>query len=477
MDKDHKIIVARKTLFSIIILILLLGITIGLNKLLFSKQNPLEIPIAEIIYSEEIVNSSKSNDDDQFWATMYRRDQISNKIFFVVNRQENLVKEVIGADSHTFKVIASSDGDKYSYALDKNGVYCNEIFRPDISSLTFKVNRWSALYAFDANYVYVNCEILIGADPQTFTRFDTQGSDSLYAKDKNRVYYNGIPIQNADPVTFKIISSEGYSGDDKHIYFKGKLVGQNGYKIGDLSDGKMILSDYKDTRVIFEGAEKSYLVNLSVSPYWGSSKLVVHRGKIYFIDRLGALNVFDPVTDEVNTLSLGNLVLLDTGDGKIENTAGIPKINDFFVENKDIYFLYGNNCNNYLAKCNVELMKYNMDNFSLNSIISNIDARDIVGFDEMQNNIYLRWAEGDAGCFWSHTDIISIDQKSVIGKQEASACKGDSDYETENKKLENPTLTNDIIYSDAVYFKDGKIIFPNSDQNKDYRKNVYYLNN
>ena len=474
MDQNNQNIekppVSIKHSFKTIIILLVVLIIITISSLTLRKDtkeikidpvgSSLQVPI---ITSEEITNSVSPNDNDKFWAAMYRQDYVINKIYFVIDRNKNLLREVIGANADTFDVLSSNDGSKFSYAKDKNGIYCNDVLRSDISTTTFTFNKWSVLYAKDKDHVYLNCDILVGADPETFTQLEDQGFESKYAKDKDRVYFNGIVLSGANPDSFKIIRRDGYSFDSTHLYLNDKLVGGMGYKIDASSTGKIFLTGYADATTIFKGENYAHIMeNIKVSSKEGSNALLVHGQKIYYIDTYGNLKFFDVATNLTNTIHFPELPSLDD--------KGLPKIVDLFIEADTLYLLYGENCNQYRRRCDLDLLRYNTKNSTLEKILSHSKARSITGFDKENNNIYLKWAEGDAGCSWSTTYVVNIDSN-VASEYQISGCSGEDsgrkEYQEVSVELDNLNIKikDDISYSDAVYIENGKIV-PNRENNQ-----------
>jgi hypothetical protein len=312
---------------------------------------------------------------------------------------------------------------------------------------------------------------------------DTQGPASQYGKDINKVYFKGTLLVGADPKTFKIIDHGygGYSMDEKNLYKEDKLVGKTEYRFNSQSTGKIILDGSWPLSAIFEEGDKANIISsLKISGSGGGYNLSVYKQKIYFIDPEGYLTVFEPSTNLISGINLSSLALRDSD--------GLSNIVDFYVEKEDIYFLYGVNCNSYLEHCNLDLMKYNSADRSVEKIYSGVTARKIMGIDEENNNLYLSWSDGDAGCFWTSNYMINLNLKTQSKESSIGGCtdsEGDEggdlseEYKNAQKELDDYFIKvkDDITKADGVYIKNNIIVLPPVDSNTNFSGAVRYFNN
>ena len=111
---------------------------------------------------------------------------------------------VTGADPSTFTPVA---GGFVQYARDKSSLYCALGTWSDVSRL--------------ANGDPASFQILYTVTQQVPN--GTSGFD--YAKDKNNVYVDCEILEGADPSSFKIINAPTYDAQDKdHEYLQGRVV-------------------------------------------------------------------------------------------------------------------------------------------------------------------------------------------------------------------------------------------------------------
>ena len=156
--------------------------------------------------------------------------------YFMTKR--NRIVLVKGADPGTLRII------KDGYARDKTTmIFEGKVF------MVKDINSFEILdYGFGKDNVsgYYQQTIINGSNGKTFTVLDNH-----YSKDSLRVYYSNMEheednapykpvtyaLNNARPGTFKLLN-DGYAVDDKHVYFKNRLLNivvenfkvlQNGY--------------------------------------------------------------------------------------------------------------------------------------------------------------------------------------------------------------------------------------------------------
>lgn len=143
-----------------------------------------------------------------------------------------------GSDPSTFHILAGNHG---QVAADKNNVYL-EGQESSLDPGTLVVLNWN--YVKDAKSVYyddpssasstyyraIGWRPITGADANTFSILPSvnQWDVPSYAKDANNVYANGNVLVGADPTTFQTIVNSTHSGidaqDKNHKYLNGQIV-------------------------------------------------------------------------------------------------------------------------------------------------------------------------------------------------------------------------------------------------------------
>lgn len=463
----------------IILLIAVLSISQSLKKVDDGQKNLMENN-SDIIVSESIMNTPQPNDSDNFWASMYRQDPVTKKIYFVVSRKNNELKEIKNADVNSFKVLWSGDGKKFSYAMDIKGIYCNDKISRKFDPKTFTPPALNDSYARDAKNIYFDCNVVAGADSRDFTEISDarswfNGQSFFYGIDGRNIYVNGVALKGVDPKTF-IIGSSGYSYDVNNLYFLNNKIGDSEFELSDTSTGKISLIN-QPSLAIFQGLNEGGILNiLNDNLNKIEEKILVYKGDMYFADSIGKLSTYNISQNKVSRFDINGIESVEPDKA--------PNIVDFFLNKENIYILYGNNCNEYRAKCDLELITYNTVTNDTKILASHIELREIKGIDEKENSIYLEYSNGDAGCFWTSTYVLSLVDGKLLRKFDMNGCsEWDGDGNSDNTEIDNmvadysekvKTVSGNKKLSDFVYIEKGKII-PPPDAVGHERGNVVYV--
>jgi hypothetical protein len=143
-----------------------------------------------------------------------------------------------GVDSKTFSFIGSAEGGGGGfsfYVKDAAHVYhdgvcgkdCIDIggIMPDADPNTFVITKVFQYIAYekDAHHVFAGKTLIEGADPNTFSilePFPNVGFDMSFATDTTHVYVDGEVLVGADAATFRIeANDDGYDARDKNKIF------------------------------------------------------------------------------------------------------------------------------------------------------------------------------------------------------------------------------------------------------------------
>lgn len=91
-------------------------------------------------------------------------------------------------------------------------------------------------YTINKYHVFHRGEIVLGADPKSFSLFDTQDSSG---KDANHVFYKDKVVYGADPETFHLVKSPGLYGDKNGLYMFG-------VEVPELREGDVRFSEFRN---------------------------------------------------------------------------------------------------------------------------------------------------------------------------------------------------------------------------------------
>ncbi len=133
-------------------------------------------------------------------------------------------EEIKWADANSFSYIYWSNWKILKWLKrDKYNVYdwTEKIEFSDPSTFTIvdcsdEMGWYGCIYK-DKNNVYLNLDVIKGANPNTF-KFIIYNYNWVYSKDNKSVYYNVKKLDNSDPLTFKILEN-WYSKDKNNVYY------------------------------------------------------------------------------------------------------------------------------------------------------------------------------------------------------------------------------------------------------------------
>jgi len=164
---------------------------------------------------EQVPNSFSSDS-----GRGYYRDK--NRVYkYVPEHMFASAIPVIGADPATFKIVTGNN--EYD-AEDKNHKYKNGEVLTQKMQLSYIEDGSLSPYYKDSESVYFEDTKIIGADFDTFQALSAKlaagGNDNEWAKDKNNVYDFGEVVLNADPATFTTVY-QGVMKDKNRVYLYG----------------------------------------------------------------------------------------------------------------------------------------------------------------------------------------------------------------------------------------------------------------
>jgi len=173
----------------------------------------------------------------------------------------------------------------------------------------------------------------------------------------------------------------------------------------------------------------------------------VFQGDFYFVSKNGDLQTMDIFSGEVKN------VLDKHGNGE-------QIVNDYYFLNSNIYYLFGNDCNSYMAPCNLSLYEYSRDNKKSRLLIENLPYRNILGYSQNKDILYMENLFADAGAFWSKIESYSLSQNKSLDIREYRGDtmddKSEFDKYTEFKK----SFDNQLEIAEFLIVRNGAIIMP-----------------
>jgi hypothetical protein len=114
-------------------------------------------------------------------------------------------------------------------------------------------------------------------------------------------------------------------------------------------------------------------------------------------------------------------------------------MNDFYFADNKIFALMGPFCNEYMAKCNNELVTFDLNGSNKTVLASGITDRNIVGYDKAEQKLVMRYTDGDAGCAWGQYNEYDFETKKISLIGDASGC-----YEADGDAPEGLAFGNQV---------------------------------
>ncbi|MES2436539.1 MAG: hypothetical protein V4519_00850 [Patescibacteria group bacterium] len=212
--------------------------------------------------------------------------------------------------------------------------------------------------------------------------------------------------------------------------------------------------NWENTRgvLVFTDTKKKETVLSYVDLYSYDPQSQLVGDEFYFINTTGMLSSFNLLTKELRTLSLAGVTSVEYFTS--------PRLNDFFVYKDTVFYLAGDNCNEYRAQCNLDLYAYSLTTEQVKLLTSGVAARKILGFDTASQKIYMEYRDGDAGCMWQSIYSFSLELAQLQRDVDYGYCEGDSENTDALKKVADitTTLQDQLRYLKNILVKDGEIL-------------------
>ncbi|MCK5027096.1 MAG: DKNYY domain-containing protein [Candidatus Pacebacteria bacterium] len=229
----------------------------ALNKLYSQETNSEALEMYPKLFKLKNFNYSLQEDSLYYYKDFITKvDLESLESFYGVVRDKNTL--VLGGDIASDEEVKEYGIDRDTFQVlgegifrDKDSVFCKvDLNVGDIDADSFKMLKLFSDYAVDKNYAYYNCNLIEGADVETFEVLeDENGSyakdahctyirgesvdsplcrapktlNSPYSRNKEEVYWHDEVISGADSDTFETISSN-CAKDKNNVYFGGKVI-------------------------------------------------------------------------------------------------------------------------------------------------------------------------------------------------------------------------------------------------------------
>ncbi len=140
-------------------------------------------------------------------------------------------------------------------------------------------------------------------------------------------------------------------------------------------------------------------------------------------------------------------------------------IHSFFIDGDILYYLSGKFCNEYLARCSLDLKRYNMKSKTTEHLASKLRSRQIEGFNASRDMLILKWSEGDAQCLLSEYEGFEFQTNSIVNIGSYSFCEGDK----QDPRVQFQNLLVGVKTYPYLVIKDGTIFLPSKIKDLQHR--------
>lgn len=181
------------------------------------------------------------------------------------------------------------------------------------------------------------------------------------------------------------------------------------------------------TALVFKSQNNEQVMSY-LDPNLYSSQLQAQLvgNKIYFVNSVGQFSSIDLLSKQIVTINLP--------DVQVVQGYSPAHINDFFIYGNILYYLSGENCNEYRGVCNLTLHQYNLSSKQDKILTQGVSSPTIMGIDTDSNKLYLRQTFGDAGCVSQTIQEYDFATNKVTTTIKTGHCDGDPTNTPEDQK-------------------------------------------
>lgn len=179
-------------------------------------------------------------------------------------------------------------------------------------------------------------------------------------------------------------------------------------------------------------------------------KITVYQGKLYFLSTSGDLKVMDIVSGKI--------------DNVLDKVAGDQEgVNEYYFSGGKVYYLFGKNCNSYMARCTLDLYVYDDKTKQSNLLMDHLSYRDIYGFKGNAHNLlYMGYSGGDGGCLVAQIGAYDFSKNAIVDEHDYSGCQDDKKRVTFDVFMKSFNLGASAFQGDYMVIQNGQIVAPKS---------------
>lgn len=407
----------------------------------------------------------------RFWARPYFIYD-GSVYYHRTNVNATTSTELLGVDGDTFGLLSEGVNGyvEYDYGFDEQGMICDDRRADHIDRESFALlpephsnGQRFGNYAKDKNFVFYQCRIIAGADPDTFVQL--AGYENHYTKDQRGVYLGSELIANADPNSFTHLQ-DLYAFDDKEVFQATTTVGSLVEQIPADFSGEVTLKQLQAERgsaallLMHKNGQVDLLRDTQVDVSWtyGERFMLAWQNSLLFVGPNQKL-----WKKEIGEEGVQKIGLLLTEPAREKEQLGLV---DMLIHDGTLYLLKGQNCNGYLNTCELGLYSYTLTNSTESGterlLATGVSSRRILGIDEELNQLYLGYFDGDAGCSWSSYESYSFTAGTLKDIGSFSSCEGDEELPPEEIQTLRGRLSllSGKVPASSFTLEDGLVVTP-----------------
>jgi hypothetical protein len=217
-------------------------------------------------------------------------------------------------------------------------------------------------------------------------------------------------------------------------------------QLSEETGGNLILLREGSDLGIYLDSNEDYLYKVTSLNMGQSSNIILRDNKLFFTSphKLIAVDPFSQKVYEVPGIDAGKQVVISF---------------DFYGD-KVFYLIGDEGCNDYKGRCSNDLYEYNPQSRDSILLASELTTRDLVGYDEVNDKLYLKYSDGDAGCMSARLESYDFKMKQVVPVLRYAFCDGESESDELKKyrDLEKTLEDDQSFYTRDIVVESGKLI-------------------
>ncbi|OGZ57054.1 MAG: hypothetical protein A3J04_01800 [Candidatus Ryanbacteria bacterium RIFCSPLOWO2_02_FULL_47_14] len=330
------------------------------------------------------------------------------------------------------------------FAFEKEGSSCLILYvdtpredRSERVQVSFSDRVFSTDWQFDGNWYVTKGE---NSESVVFSQYDRQYLDGEFRSvSVFRRYGKEFILLNTDRTA---VSSE--CNNDMNRMLETVIYHYDLVELDDTTDGVLwVTKEFS----IDPSREQSFLLYTSINDMYTykvagapaglfNQTLFIDDGSFYFV-KTNTLDTVDGVRKTESGISVYN-PLTNTETEFVNSFIKDSYISDTYLHDDVFYYLLGGKelgyCLDRYSVCTANLYRISKVDSDPKIVAEDVLAGGILGFDEPEESVYLRWGAGDGGCSSENFSRVKNGTEEALGSY--SGCSGDEGFDAESAKFD-----------------------------------------